>query len=515
MVGMENSNKHFKMVAKGGVLIALGSFIALILQFITTIIVIRFISKEEFGVISLALVIINVVVTISQLGINAGLPRILVNKDSKALGVGQLIGSALSIILVASAVSMIVFWLFGNVIGNIFNNEKLSLVILLVMTLILPLGLMSMLDSIFRGLNNAGAKVIFQDIMVNFLRLVVVLAVSTVGLGYLSVVSAYLIAAWTGLIAYLAYSFLQLTKKYRIRVSVKASSEMIRFSFPLLLVALTVNITNWAGVLFIGYYWPETEVALYTVPLKLAGLFALPLAAIAYLYLPIVTQLFNKKNRLQDVRDLYVSSTKWTVIVTLPAFIFVQIYADEISLFLFGSNYSDVGYILRLLSAAYALHAFFGPNAMTLLAYGDRKSVVVGTFIAALFTIILAFLLIPKYGAVGAAFASVFAQACSNGYISIKLYRCHKIQPFCAEYTKPVLFILVLGMPAYLAKYFISDDSVVLIVITFLILFSVSLFSPIITRTTTNTDLSVYAGFEKRLFGRTNWFKSVGLQSKK
>ena len=63
-----------KSVARGGALVSAGTLSATILQFIIGIVVIRLIVRDEFGLISLAYIMVNVLVTLASLGFGSGAP---------------------------------------------------------------------------------------------------------------------------------------------------------------------------------------------------------------------------------------------------------------------------------------------------------------------------------------------------------------------------------------------------------------------------------------------------------
>ena len=68
-------NQSLQKIAKGTGIIFIGTIIGLLLGFIGRIILVRYITQTEYGIYSLALVIISIFVTISTLGLGEGSTR--------------------------------------------------------------------------------------------------------------------------------------------------------------------------------------------------------------------------------------------------------------------------------------------------------------------------------------------------------------------------------------------------------------------------------------------------------
>ena len=123
--------------------------------------------------------------------------------------------------------------------------------------------------------------------------------------------------------------------------------------------------------------------------------------------------------------------------------------AEFIVNLLLGAKYHDVANILRVLAIGFSFHTFLGPNGMTLIAYGDTRNVFIGTIIAFLLSVAFCIILIPRYGAFGAAIGTAGAKMLSNLYISIMLFIKFGIHPFSEKYLKPLLFIGATGFMVY------------------------------------------------------------------
>jgi O-antigen/teichoic acid export membrane protein len=68
-------NQSLQKIAKGTDIVFTGTIIGLLLGFIGRVILIRFTTQTEYGIYSLALVLISIFVTISALGLQQGSTR--------------------------------------------------------------------------------------------------------------------------------------------------------------------------------------------------------------------------------------------------------------------------------------------------------------------------------------------------------------------------------------------------------------------------------------------------------
>ncbi|MGB3459335.1 MAG: oligosaccharide flippase family protein [Halobacteriota archaeon] len=71
----ENVNQSLQKIAKGTGIIFTGTIIGMLLAFVSRVIIVRYTTQSEYGIYSLALVIISIFVTISTLGLQQGSTR--------------------------------------------------------------------------------------------------------------------------------------------------------------------------------------------------------------------------------------------------------------------------------------------------------------------------------------------------------------------------------------------------------------------------------------------------------
>ena len=494
-------NDNLSKIAAGGALVSIGNVVAIGCQFLTGILVIRILSPSEYGILSLGLTLIGILVTVVGCGMGLGLPRTIAKQNASPTAkndVGETIVSALLLATILSFFCSMFLYVGGEKISFFFSKDGLPYVLKVFSFLIPPLAFIGVLGGIFQGLESAQPSVIFSSICLNSSKTILILAIVFIGLNFNGVLAANILSAWFTLLLFSIYLIKKLNQRFCFSFSLRSTFDLLRFSFPLFGVQLLGQLITWVTMMSLGYFQSSEIVAQYSAPLRLVAFLAMPLQAVVFLYLPIVTRSITGDQK-NDISDLYVSATKWVSILTLPMVLVMILDSDFIVITLFGHEYSEAATVLRILAIAHSFHSLVGPNGMTLIAFGVRKPLFYATLIGGLSSTLACVILIPIWGAVGAALGVCIGMFLSNGYISIALYKKFKIHAFKTIFFKPVFLIIVMSIILFLILKLTNQGSVLIHIVTYTALIICALYSSFVT--SSNTDS------EKLLFGNLQVFK--------
>ena len=492
----------FRKVAKGGALFTAGSFSATFLHFLTGIIVIRILERSDYGLISLAMTAVVMLSMLSTLGLKTAIPRFLAKY--RAEGDSALVGEVAFTGLV-SAVGLstglaALLYVNAGMAAGMFHKPELRAVFEVLALMLPAMALMDTLTAIFQGIENARAKVLFQDIGVNLLRLALLLLLVLFGLGFREVLWIYVASSWLILTFYLGYAVRTLFGVLRLQLSYRVAKDLLWFSLPLLGINVMNNVMSWTPMLMLGYLKPAAEVGLFSAPLRLANILPVVLAGMTFLYLPVATKL-TARGSIKDVQELYVSTTKWAFLLTLPLLLYFMVDAEFVVSLLFGAPYADAAGVLRMMVLGLAIHTFAGPNGITLISLGNTSAPFVASLLVAIASVALCLLFVPKYGALGAALGTAVARTLSNVYLSAVLYRKFRIHPLVSSYLKPVLLATAGATAGGLLVGGAGGDSIVAHLALFLAITGLTLISPLVTRTLSLTDMNLLESVERRILG--------------
>jgi O-antigen/teichoic acid export membrane protein len=205
--------------------------------------------------------------------------------------------------------------------------------------------------------------------------------------------------------------------------------SLVIFSLPLTLSYSTYILLSHLDKLLLGFFTTSTIVGEYEAALTLALLLEAFHSAFSFYLFPKISELQSEDNS-EQISSVFNNTTKWIFTTTTPAFLIIMA-KPELILFVFNPEYIAPNVIttLQLLATGVFLHAILGPNGEALLGFGRSKIVVLSNTVAVVANLGLNLLLIPRYGAAGAAISLIFGYICMNGIKSGELWRSHQIIP--------------------------------------------------------------------------------------
>lgn len=508
---MASRDKNLKQMAAGAGIGLLGSVAGSVLQLLSGLITVRLVAPVEYGLYTLAAVFVAIAATLANLGFGNGTPQLI----AKHLGLGDyarargIVLATLVIVAAVSGVLTMASYGLSSQLATLFGKPQLSGVLRPFSLILWPSAMMLALISIFRGVASTWPKVLFDELLNRVVRIIGLLLVALMGWGLTGIVWITVATTLIAFIAFGGYAWISLPRLLPPAQPVWGGRELVGFSLPLFGNNVIEILMVSASTLLLGYFKSADLVGQYNVAVTLARLLEIPLVALAFIYLPIATAAHGGQGS-QEVEKLYLSSTKWIAVITLPVFLAIMVDAEFIVGLLFGQAYLPAANALRVLSAGYFMHAAMGPNGVTLLAFGARRAIFLSTAMAAMINLVLAVVLMPVWGAMGAAIAVALALSVSNIFISVKLYFQTGIHPLKAAYLRP---LAVSGLAGLLSAGFLFVYPLSSSWAHFLLLAGMSLVclaAPVITRSIDESDLSTLGAIERKLFRKTDYSDRLG-----
>lgn len=204
----------------------------------------------------------------------------------------------------------------------------------------------------------------------------------------------------------------------------RRAKTMLREGWPLLLSAITVILYLKLDVIMLGQMSGDHAVGLYSVATRLSEIwYFIPMAVMASLQPSLVNwhsesrEMFNYRLRLVYQFFLLLS-------VSVP--LLISIFSTNIVTFLYGSQFSKAGPVLAIHTWA-SVAVFFGvASSHYLVIEGLQKISLYRTSLGLLANITLNLLLIPVYGPIGAAIATLISYNVAT--FSIGLFRSGRHQ---------------------------------------------------------------------------------------
>jgi O-antigen/teichoic acid export membrane protein len=183
----------------------------------------------------------------------------------------------------------------------------------------------------------------------------------------------------------------------------------------------TVSITAGINTIVLSLFHREAAIGLYAAASRITA-FGAPLAAsFTGAMFPYMSRLY--RDSAEVFRRVTEESVKYMLAVALPGVVIVAIFADRVILTLYGNAYEGAVPVLRIGIWVFALHFVNHFMSHLLFARGEpTKSlrVAIVTFFALL---LLSVGLIPRWGAVGAAWAALGSTAVASCFYFVFAFK--------------------------------------------------------------------------------------------
>lgn len=389
--------------------------IALGLNFAVQLLIVRYLSQTDYGAFAYALSFVTLGETVVTFGLDRGVGRFLAvydeHRDFERL-IGTLVLVAGTVLTLGLGLILVVVGLQGLLAGRLIDDPQ-ALALLLILILLAPIqaadNLLSGVLAVF-----ASARAIFfrKYVLGPGLRLVVValLIAGSYKVDFLAV--GYVLAGLSGVLLYAAMLWRVLSDRgiwsaVRWRAARIPAREILSFTIPLLTTDLVYVALNTTDALVLGHFWGATDVGAYRVVQPLVGLNQLVYSSFTLLYMPAASRLFARGDR-DGVAQLYWRTAIWMAVFSFPIFALTTSLSGPVMV-AYESRYADSAVFLAMLSFAAYVNVALGFNGLTLRVYGFVRYAVAINLVAAALSLALNLLLIPRFGAIGAATATTIS----------------------------------------------------------------------------------------------------------
>ena len=440
------TKKHLR----GSTLLLFGRVIAMAANFLIQVLIVRYLSKGDYGAFAYAFSLVSLGSSLIVFGFDKTITRFVPMYQER----GEYHKVFGSIIMMVSTVFSLGFFLVLLVFGlrgwiaESFINDQLALQLLLLMIFLSPI---QALDSLLVGMLAVFSKpsAIFfrRHVLGPSLRLSVVLLLIFSRSDVVFLPIGYIVAAAIGVAIYSGILVRdlrnqELWKHFSMRKIKFPVKEIFGFSAPLLTSNFAYMIRTQLVIVLLEYFRSTLDVAAYRAVQPVADLNTTVIHSFGLLFMPAMARMFAKKDQ-HGVDDLYWQSAVWITVISFPIFLLTFSLAQPLTLLLFGERYAESGWIMAMLAFGYYFNAALGFNADTLRIYGKLRYTVIVDFVAMFLGLGLSILLIPRYGAMGAAIGTCGTLVLYNILNHLGLKFATKIDLFQWRYLRVYLSIVL------------------------------------------------------------------------
>jgi O-antigen/teichoic acid export membrane protein len=439
-----------EQVTHGGALLLIGGMAGRALQYLAQLAMARALPVEQLGLYFLSLTILQALAVAGGLGIDLGLlryaPRYVAEGRLERLDAA--LQGALSWCIAAAIVgsSLLITgagWLAGRV-----HTPGLAGTLPVVALALPALVLHRVVTQIFQALFRLPSTLILRNLLYPLLFLVVLGPAVFLAPTARAVIAAQGVAAAVPVVLgawwlHRRHGLLRRTEVSRWA----ASTEVIRFSAPLLLASVVGFGALWMDSFLTGYYLTPSALGRYGIAFRLSLAGALLLEAFNGALGPAASGLVEKGGG--GLEAVYRDVTRLALILYLPVLGAMSIFPETL-LGLFGAAYVDgeTAAALRILAMGQLVNVGVGGAGMLLVMAGRTwLNLANGLGMAAL-NLGLCAVLIPRLGITGAALASSAAVTAVNLARLVQLRALLRLGPWDRRLWKPAVALILAGTAA-------------------------------------------------------------------
>lgn len=498
-----SKGEHFNdlaVITKGAGITFVGRVGGKAILFLYTVFLAKVLSNSELGLYFLGITIIGFIAILSTLGFKIGVTRYVAiyrvaddpGKINGTVWAAGLLSFFFGLILIGLTLAF-----SDTACSLIFQKPELARV-LKVLSLSIPFtSLMWIFLAATRGFKFVHYTTYTEDFIWvasrSFFAVILVY-----GFGNNLEAASWAFVASSILSAGVGFCFMQkvfpfIGQKIRPAFEIK---RLLNFSIPMVFSAFLGNMTRQIDVIMLGLFVTAAEVGLYSVAIRLILLAEVVFQIFIPIFNPFVADLHEKKEH-SKLAELLKVITKWNVTISFPVFL-ALLFAPQFFLGFFGKEFLSASGCLSILVIAHIFSSLSALPSSVIFMSGKPSITFRNNMAMLLLNGSLNYVLIPKYGIIGAALATAISLLIVAILLITELHYLHKFHPFGMNLWKPLTSGAVSLAVIMLLRAFIGYDNHLLIpflLVLFLCLYSVMIFALRLD----DEDLFIAKGVKRKL----------------
>lgn len=360
----------------------------------------RYLGPSNMGIITYASTYINAFLPFATLSMEYVVIKDIVEHPEKS---GEIMGSGILMRMIAGMISMAMIL---GIVTSLKSGDEIYFYVSLLNSITLVAGSLTLVDSWLQAQLKSKYATIIKSIgytCMSFYKVyLMIMKKSIIWFAFAASLDAIIIAILYGY-------FLIVKGNVKLKVSRTHINHLLRQSFPFILTGIMIVIYGQIDRIFLDYYHGERALGLYGVGSNLSYMWQFIPAAVITSARPIILNAKNSDTKLymKRIKQLYAFIWWLSVLVSL----LFTVFGDLIVQILYEEEFADAAIILKIITWSQGFSLLGGARSIWLLAENKNKYLIPSQFISAIFSVAINFILIPPFGAVGAAISMVLTQA--------------------------------------------------------------------------------------------------------
>jgi O-antigen/teichoic acid export membrane protein len=451
----ERYDRSLKSVGKGTTALMVSTALLFLFNLIGRVTVAREFTVGAWGEFNLGVSLSGLLTLVAMLGLANAIAR-AISYEKDPAEQWAIIRWGLTISLVSSVLGTVAMYILAPDFAIWFHNSGLTIVFQLFALSVGFTVMANILAAIFQGFEDASPNAWFNQVVAPGGFVVALFIALFLHVGFDGVLWAYAIGQGLALVLISVYTWRRLPKLVpHVGLPKKRPKPGLwTLSFALWGVSSLAVITGYFDTLVLGVFRPSTAVGLYSAATTLARVLLAANLALTYIYLPVAARLVRDGD-FETLRRTYATSTRWIILFMVPLLL-LFCFDPALSLTaIFDQSYTGASISLVILSIGSFVSVAVGPVNATLAGMAASRILLISMAASAIANVGLSLALIPSTGILGASIAWSVARIIYPGIGTATLWISHRVTPFQAHFTRPLVWTLILGSPVYLLASFL------------------------------------------------------------
>ena len=409
------SNFKAELVARVAYIGANGIIILLLSRYLLT--------QSEYGLLFSALAVFAVARLFTQLGWAKSVARYVAEHQEHEPGqIRYIVETGLKYTVATTAVVAVVFALFGQGIAELINQPEIGSLLYVGAAFLTVRTLGAYSGRVLQGFNEIRWSATIRA-ATSVSRVIFVIILVTLGFGALGALIGYTLSYAVGGLFGAVVLYREGYAPFERAATMKEglAKRVREYSVPLTATYAANVLDKKVDILLVGFFMNPTAVGLYTLGSQIVEFVQAPAQSIGYSVSPTYGEQ-KAANQIEAASQLYQSTLRHTLLLYVPAAAGIVIVAEPVIRYFIGADWLGTVPVLQILGAYVVLQAvnFITTDALDFLGRARTRAYAKGATSVANF--FLNILLIPTFGIVGAAAATVFTQSI---YVGVNVYTIH------------------------------------------------------------------------------------------
>lgn len=482
------SNKDYSVFGRH-ILYFIGvAVVTQLIGFIQFPIITKSIGASSYGIFSIISTTISLLTPFAVIGIRSSIIRFLAAEKNKSI-IRNDFASLYTLVFVNGLILSAILFLFANLIATeIMNDVSAAFFVKIAAILILLYAIFDVSIAFFRSRHSLGLQAIFV-LFNTLLQFTLIVLFINFHMDLTGVILALVIS---GLVMNIT-SLVIIIKKYGFAIpNFKNVIRYIKWGLPLTPNAILFWIINISDRYMVSFFMGLTSAGIYSAAYTIGNYTSFLLSPIGLVLYPNIIKSYDE-GKYEETRKYFKYSLKYLMMITIPAAFGLSVLAQPILRILTSQEFITGSIIIPIIAASAIFFCIYQISIYIIHITNKTYITFRLLIIAAIINIGLNFLLIPIWGIIGAAIATLAAYLIL-GILAIiitrKYFKFDLSLPFIG---KCILSSIVMGTCVWL----INPKSLLVLIISIIagaLIYFIVLF---LTRGFTRNEMNFFIHFVK------------------